>query len=130
MHPSTDLEKVIRDIDRHVARDGWQQPPRLFALAADEGTFRVVEQAWDSDGENLLADLAAITWGPDVAGAAVSVQRVVEPDHDARVTVAALRDQSVGTALRYRSHDQDESVAVAAGIMPRLERAVWDTLQS
>ena len=29
------------------------------------------------------------------------MQRVLEPDHDVRVTVAALRNQEVGTAIRY-----------------------------
>lgn len=129
MHPSTNLESVIRDIDRHVSRDGWQQPPRLFALVPDDNGYKVVEQAWDCSGEDLVADLAAISWGPEVAGAAISVQRIVEPDHDARVTSGALRDQTVATALRYRTHDDEGDVAVGSGIMPRLERAMWDTLQ-
>jgi hypothetical protein len=129
MHPTPDLESVLRDVDRHVARDGWEQPPRLFALVLQEGEVSVVEQPWDSDGEHVLADLARIAWPPDVAGAALSVQRVLEPDHDVRVTVGALRDQTVASALRYREHDSEAAVAVAAGVVPRLERAVWDTLQ-
>ena len=88
-----------------------------------------MEQAWDSDGEDLIGDLARITWPEDVSGAAVSVQRVLEPDHDVRVTVAALRNQEVGTAIRYRTHDSEQAVAVGPSLMPRLERAVWDTLQ-
>lgn len=129
MHPMPDLELVIRDLDRHVARDGWAQPPRLFALVWQEDGVSVVEQPWESSGENLFADLSGIAWPADVAGAAVSVQRILEPDHDVRVTVGALRDQSVVTALRYRTHDSDEDVAIASGVVPRLERAVWDTLQ-
>lgn len=129
MHATTDLDSALRDLDRHVARDGWEQPPRLFALVADESGYQVVEQPWTSNGEDLLRDLANIAWPQEVTGAAVSVQRVLEPDHDVRVTVAALRDQTVATAIRYRDHDRDEDVAVAAGVMPRLERAMWDTLQ-
>lgn len=129
MHPTTDLESALRDLDRHVAQDGWQQPPRLFALVAGDAGFTVVEQAWTSDGNDVVKDLNAVAWPEDVAGAAISVQRVLEPDHDVRVTVGALRDETVATALRYREHDNDEYVAVGPGVMPRLERAMWDTLQ-
>lgn len=129
MHPTPDLELMLRDIDRYVAADGWEQPPRLFALVVQDGQISTVEQAWDSTGEDLLADLAAISWPEDVSGAAVSVQRILEPDHDVRVTVGALRDQTHATAVRYRVHDSDGDVAVASGVVPRLERAMWDTLQ-
>ena len=129
MHPTADLESALRDVDRHVAQDGWQQPPRLFALVAGDSGVTAVEQPWTSSGENLSADLAQIAWPASVSGAVVSVQRVLEPDHDVRVTVGALRDQTVATAVRYREHDRDDDVAVGPGLMPRLERLVWDTLQ-
>lgn len=129
MQPTPDLNDVVRDIDLHVAGDGWEQPPRLFALVTGDSGLAVVEQPWDSDGADLLADLARIAWPADVAGAALSVQRILEPDHEVRLTVAALRDERVATALRYRSHDCEQQVAVGAGVAARLERAVWDTLQ-
>lgn len=129
MHPTPDLETVLRDLDRHVSRDGWQQPPRLFALIDDGGDVSVVEQPWDSTGDDALGDLARISWPETVAGAALSVQRVLEPDHDVRLTAGAMRDQRVATAVRYRSHDTDAEVAIGPGIAPRLERALWDTLQ-
>lgn len=129
MYSATDLEVVLRDLDRHVAGDGWDQPPRLFALVDREDGFSVVEQAWDSTGQDVISDLARIAWPAEVSGAALSVQRILEPDHDVRLTVGALRDQQVATAMRYREHDHDDEVAVAAGVLPRLERAVWDTLQ-
>ncbi|MEI2643666.1 MAG: hypothetical protein U0R28_09875 [Candidatus Nanopelagicales bacterium] len=129
MHPTPDLETIVRDLDRHVAVDGWEQPPRLFALVTEDGPMSVVEQPWQSNGADLLADLAAIEWPDEVVGAAVSVQRVLENEADVRVTVGALRDQTVATALRYRAHDTDDSVAVSSGVVPRLERALWDTLQ-
>lgn len=129
MHPTPDLETIIRDLDRHVAGDGWAQPPRLFALVMQGDETSVVEQPWESTGEELLADLAGIAWPPEVTGAALSVQRLLENRTDVRVTVGALRDQTVATALRYREHDSDDDVAVAAGVVPRLERALWDTLQ-
>lgn len=129
MHPAPDLELILRDIDRYVGADGWEQPPRLFALVVEEGAVTTVEQAWESSGEDLLADLARIAWPAEVAGAAVSTLRVLEPDHDVRITVGALRDQTHATALRYRAHDSDDAVAVAAGVVPLLERAVFDTLR-
>lgn len=129
MQPPPDLNTVLRDIDLHVSRDGWEQPPRLFALVAEDSGLVVVEQPWDSDGEDLLADLGRIAWPHDVAGAALSVQRILEPDHEVRLTVGALRTEQVATALRYRSHDAAQHVAVGAGVASRLERALWDTLQ-
>ncbi len=129
MYSATDLEVVLRDLDRHVATDGWDQPPRLFALVDREDGFSVVEQAWDSTGQDVISDLARIAWPAEVSGAALSVQRILEPDHDVRLTVGAMRDQQVATAMRYREHDHDDEVAVAAGVLPRLERALWDTLQ-
>ena len=129
MHPTADLQTVVRDLDRHVSRDGWAQPPRLFALVHEPAGVSAVEQPWESSGEDLIGDLSRITWPPDVDGAAVSVQRVLEPDHDVRLTVAALRTQEVSTAVRYRQHDADDAVAVGPGVFPRLERALWDTLQ-
>lgn len=129
MHPTPDLELILRDLDRYVAVDGWAQPPRLFAVVVTDGAVSTVEQAWDATGEDLIADLAAIAWPSEVAGAVVSVQRVLEPDHDVRLTVGAMRDQTAATALRYREHDADDAVAVAANVVSRLERAVWDTLQ-
>ncbi len=129
MHPTPDLESVIRDVDSHVARDGWEQPPRLFALVDEGEGFTVVEQPWQSTGEDLMGDLARIEWPTEVLGAALSVQRILEPDHDVRLTVAALRDQQVSTAVRYRTHDADAQVGVGAGLAPLLERALWDTLQ-
>jgi len=129
MHPTPDLEIVLRDLDRHISRDGWRQPPRLFALVDEDGEMSAVEQPWDSSGEDVLADLARISWPEDVAGAAISVQRVLEPEQDLRLTAGAMRDQRVATAVRYRSHDTDADVAVGPGIAPRLERALWDTLQ-
>lgn len=129
MHPTPDLELILRDIDRYVGADGWEQPPRLFALVVEGSSVTTVEQAWESTGEDLLGDLARIAWPDDVAGAAVSTLQVLEPDHDVRITVGALRDQTHATALRYRAHDFDDAVAVSAGVVPLLERAVYDTLR-
>jgi hypothetical protein len=130
MHPTPDLESVLRDLDRHVSTDGWNQPPRLFALVEEAHGISVVEQPWESNGEDVVRDLARITWPSEVTGAALSVQRILEPAHDVRLTVGALRSQQVATALRYREHDEEAQVAIAANVAPRLERAVWDTLQA
>ena len=129
MHPTPDLENVLRDLDRHVAADGWNQPPRLFALVAEAHGYSAIEQPWESTGEDVLRDLARISWPADVTGAALSVQRILEPEHDVRLTVAALRTQAVATAVRYREHDDDAQVAIAPTLAPRLEAAMWDTLQ-
>lgn len=83
------------DTERHVARSGWDQPPRLFALVRtrllaerepalmgevdDDSGLTAVEQEGlppTSDLESLLSRMA---WPPDVEGVAMAVERIVVP---------------------------------------------------
>ena len=84
------------DTERHVARSGWDQPPRLFALVrtrllaerepalagqldAGGSSLTAVEQEGlppTSDLESLLSRMA---WPPDVEGVAMAVERIVVP---------------------------------------------------
>lgn len=89
------METVAAETERYVARAGWDQPMRLFALvdgpelaaaapdlpAADlaPGALSAVEQEdlpGGSDAERLLARIA---WPASVVGAALSVERLVVP---------------------------------------------------
>lgn len=85
------------DTERHVARAGWDQPPRLFALVRTErvaehepelvrsfreeerGAFTSVEQEGLPPTSDLQSMLARIAWPPEVDGVALAVERIVVP---------------------------------------------------
>lgn len=91
------LLRAAIDTEQHVARGGWDQPPRLFALVRtqllrdkepslteqltspqDDG-FTAVEQERlppTPDVESLLGRMA---WPPDVEGVALAIERIVVP---------------------------------------------------
>lgn len=85
------------DTERHVARLGWDQPPRLFALVrtaalrereptlaaqleeGDDDGYTAVEQEGlpaTSDLESLLGRMA---WPEEVDGVALAIERIVVP---------------------------------------------------
>jgi hypothetical protein len=94
------LDAVTAEIEAHLARDGWDRPPALFALvpttvaAADPSTARLLGL---SPGEEIAADsltpfaqeplpdlaldeaLAGIEWPDSVAGCALGHEIVVLP---------------------------------------------------
>lgn len=117
--PSTPLRLVTVEVESHVAADGWDQPPRLYALVP---TARLVEHepalaerlsaqleaqpdgltSIEQDGlppDRPLEDvLAEIEWPDAVAGCVVVVERVMLPpeaeadlpdDEDALMTFVA-----------------------------------------
>src|SRR4051794_18998371 len=93
--PVTDpLTLAALDTERHVARSGWDQPVRLFALVptsellahephladgmaphdAVTGALSAVEQDELPDSEGLEDLLARIAWPEQVAGCAIAVE--------------------------------------------------------
>jgi hypothetical protein len=98
--PVTDpLTLAALDTERHVARSGWDQPVRLFALVptaelvaqepqlarglathdAVEGALSAVEQEELPASDGLEDLLARIAWPEQVAGCAIAVERIVVP---------------------------------------------------
>lgn len=93
------LSVAALDTERHVARSGWDQPVRLFALVptaellehepqlaegmaahdAVAGALSAVEQDDLPDAEGLEDLLAQIAWPDQVAGCALAVERIVVP---------------------------------------------------
>lgn len=93
----TPLIACALDTERHVARSGWDQPIRLFALVSTEallesepalaaqigeherGGFTAVEQdelPSTTSVEDLLGPMA---WPEQVEGVAIAVERIVVP---------------------------------------------------
>jgi hypothetical protein len=128
-----------------VAREGWDQAVRLFAIVPtsaaradnpelsllDDREYASLEQ---ETGTQDVADLlAGIEWESDVVGAVVVMERVMvegEPEslddaspaqrHDVRMACAVLRTGAAMYAVRLRSHDSDDSVVVGPDLSPQL----------
>lgn len=98
--PVTDpLTLAALDTERHVARSGWDQPVRLFALVPTQallarepqladglaahdavaGALSAVEQDELPAAEGLEELLARIAWPDEVTGCALAVERIVVP---------------------------------------------------
>ena len=114
------LTQAALEVERHVARAGWDQPARLFALVstadlvAHEPGLRdtlgdptanalsAVEQEGLDVADTVEALLAQIAWPDEVLGAAFAVERIVVPpeaesglpsDPDAAVEALAAHPQ-------------------------------------
>lgn len=95
--PTTPLTDAAVDTERHVARLGWDQPPRLFALVqnaalisrepamqaqlgeVDPAGYSAVEQDGIPPSSQLESMLGRIAWPDEVDGVALSVERIVVP---------------------------------------------------
>jgi hypothetical protein len=162
---------VAVDIEQHVASAGWDQPPHLYALVETADLLRREPQLAQELGARSAAAavltpvdqgdlpahdsldelLAGITWGPEVLGAALAVERLMLPpseesdlpadeeealrwvaEHPARQEVrlvaAVLRDGSRAVALRMRSHDDGQAVLSGPDLVPALTDALGATL--
>ncbi len=120
------LAAAIREIERHVAISGWDQPPRLFALAdtarllaeepqlaeqlggASAGTITSIEQEElpQTPLEELLAGLG---WSDQVSGCALVLELVAVPGADGET---APEDDQAGWASAHPDR-QDMRLAVA-----------------
>ncbi len=93
------LLDLVREIEKHVADEGWDQNPRLFALARtcelvilepalaealgaaaqDPGSMTPIEQEPLDDERALDEVLATTMWPDEVAGVAIVLERLVLP---------------------------------------------------
>ena len=142
------LRDVVAAVERHVAREGWDQPTRLFAImptaaVLDSHPELVLSRDMELTsleqevGTHELRDLlSAIEWDDAVVGAVAVMERIVAierdtpylPDSQAseiRVACAVLRDGRNVAALRYRGHDDDDSVALGADLVPELSQVLF-----
>lgn len=124
--PSTALRLVTLEIEAHVAANGWDQPPRLYALVptadlverepalADQLSTQLMahpDGLTSIEQDELPADrpleeaLGGIEWPDAVTGCAVVVERVMLPP-EAEADLPA---------------DEDELTAYAAGHPDRQE---------
>ena len=96
-NPDQALADVVREVEAHAARAGWDRPAQLFALvetadllerephlaellgveAQDQALTPVEQEA--TSAESLEELLASILWPPEVAGCAVVVEALTVP---------------------------------------------------
>lgn len=85
------------DTERHVATAGWDQAPRLFAIARNSGLLKrepalaeqlgaaapdglsTIEQEGLAPTSALESMLGRVAWPPEVDGVALAVERIVVP---------------------------------------------------
>ena len=127
---ATDLLAAALDIERHVAADGWDQPPLLFALVptariraeqpdlaarlgVTEGGPALTSFEQDRPPADTELDefLGGIEWPDPIVAAAVVLERIVLPP-DAEAEVLAHPD--VTTAAHRHPAAQEMRIVVAA----------------
>ena len=130
------LTQAALEVERHVARAGWDQPARLFALVstadlvAHEPGLRdtlgdpaanalsAVEQEGLDVADTVEALLAQIAWPDEVLGAAFAVERIVVPP-EAESGLPSDPDAAV-EALAAHPQRQDVRLLAADGHAPEL----------
>jgi hypothetical protein len=130
------LVAALLDLDRHVGRDGWDQPPRLFALVLNDvlaeaepvlsremrlratkdgglpGALTAIEQdEFRSTGE-LIRDLATLQWPESVFGCALATVRTFLP----AAYEADLPDEPEAAAAAVAAHPERQEIRVVVGV--------------
>lgn len=124
------LTDAAADTERHVARLGWDQPPRLFALVRNadlvarepalarqvdgsrEG-FSAVEQEGMPRTSSLESLLGRIAWPAEVDGVALAVERIVVPPEAER----DLPDDPEVAAEALADHPERKDVRLLAAVL-------------
>ena len=126
------LAAAVLEIEAHVARDGWDQPARLYALVhtaeliaqepalasmmaidgpGDEGSFTPIEQDGLPPGQTLEEALHSILWPGTVAGCAAVIERLVLPPG----TDDDIPDDPTAAERFAREHPDRQEVRIVAG---------------
>jgi hypothetical protein len=130
------LVTVLLEIERYVGAEGWDQPPRLFALVSTarlieaepalaaelglrgstEGTpadaLTAVEQDHFQPTEDIVADLAGLVWPPTVDGCAVALERTFLPAG----SEVELPDDPAAAGAMVAAHPDRHDVRVVVGV--------------
>ena len=122
------LAAAVREIELHVAASGWDQPPRLFALAdtafllaeepqladqlggATAGTITSIEQE-ELPQTPLPELLAGLGWSDEVSGCALVLELVAVPGADDDDAVPDA-DQAAWASAHPERQDMRLAVAV------------------
>lgn len=142
MSESQDAAEVMRaaldpltvcavDTERYVARAGWDQPPRLFAIAsnagllarepalapqlagADPSAYSTIEQDTLAPSADIESLLRRMTWPQEVEGVALVVERLVVPPE----AETGLPDDPAKAAAALAAHPDRRDVRLTAAVL-------------
>jgi len=129
------LVAALLDLDRHVGRDGWDQPPRLFALVLTDvlaeaepalsqqlglrttkdgglpGALTAIEQDEFRSTGDLTRDLETLEWPDSVFGCALATVRTFLPS----TYEADLPADPEAAAAVVAGHPQRQEIRVVVG---------------
>ena len=129
------LVAALIELDRHVGRNGWDTPPRLFALVlndllaaaepqlseelglrttgagADPGALTAIEQYEFASSGDLTRDLAHLEWPEMVYGCALATVRMFLPS----ATDVELPADPEAAAAAVARHPQRQEIRVVVG---------------
>lgn len=125
------LVAALAEIERHVGKQGWDQPARLFALVRTDELVRAepslaehlrpgapdslssIEQEDFHGGDDLQGVLARIQWPASVSGCAISLERTFLPAQF-EDEIPADPDQA---AQFVNHHPSKQDVRVVVGVL-------------
>lgn len=133
------LVRAVAEIEQHVRADGWDQPPRLYALAP---TAELVEREPDLatqlglDPEAPLGDsltpveqdvadraiedlLPTITWPDTVRGCVLALERIVLPPG----AEESMPDDEAMASMWAQQHPARSDVRIVVGVLRDGSRA-------
>lgn len=129
--PELALAEAVREIEQHVASDGWDQAGRLYSLVdtaafvaaqpgvaslmgirvGDQPSFTPIEQEDLPPGASVESVLQDIEWPDAVQGAVAVLERLVlPPSADAEIPEDAAAAQEFA-----RNHPDAQEVRMVAG---------------
>ncbi|HEV2890250.1 MAG TPA: PPA1309 family protein [Frankiaceae bacterium] len=130
----TDLAAIVTEIERHHVEEGWDQPPRLYALVTTrtllENEPQLAEMLAGSDPEGLtpveqepfeddVAEvLARIEWPEAVTGCALVNEVFLLPDG-----AVAERPEGTDETAWAEAHPDRRDVRIAVAVVRGGERA-------
>ncbi|WP_026314181.1 PPA1309 family protein [Actinomadura flavalba] len=126
------LEEVVLDLERHSAQEGWDAPPKLYALvrsaelraaepnlADDLGlgeapdALAALEQPELPDQGSVEESLAGIAWPDAVTGCAIILERVVLPPE----AEGDIPEDEAEAAAWVAQHPQRDDVRMVVGVL-------------
>jgi hypothetical protein len=128
--PDSPLRRAALEVEAHVGTDGWDQPPRLFALvptadliarepalaaqlSADAGSITPIEQDGVPADRSLEDLLLEIAWPSAVIGCAAVIERVMLPPE----AEASLPDDPDELLAAAASHPDRREVRLVAAVI-------------
>jgi hypothetical protein len=124
------LAEVVREVEQHAARAGWDQPAQLFALVDTADLLQREPQLADLLGvtvesaagltpveqetvsDSLEELLSTILWPPEVEGCAVVVEAMTVPPG-----TAGVPDDAEAAAEYAATHPDREEARIVAGVL-------------